>query len=131
MVPAERAYPHYQPQPELFDNLSANAGVWHYKIFLMLRTEGEPLLDFSKMTGLIIFPSFHTVLAILTVYAVKIRPVFLPVAILNAVVIVSTLPEGGHYLVDLLMGGAVSALGIMIILWEHSHYHCDQYVILP
>jgi membrane-associated phospholipid phosphatase len=43
------------------------------------------------------------------------RYVFVPVCILNAVVIVATLPEGGHHLVDLIGGALVAALTIAVV----------------
>ena len=68
------------------------------------------------MQGLVTFPSFHTSLAIITTYAVRgIRFVTLPVAILNGLVIVSTLPEGGHYLIDVIAGAIISIIAIVAI----------------
>ncbi len=121
LVPAGGAYPYYQPQRELFGGFSANAGMWHYETFSMFRTQANPLLDFGKMEGLVTFPSYHTVLAIITTYAVRgIRFIALPAAILNCIVIVSTLPEGGHFLVDVLAGAVVAGVGIALVRWEQS-----------
>jgi hypothetical protein len=121
LVPAAGAYAYYQPQRELFDGFSANAGMWHYETFSMLRTQTNAILDFRKIEGLVTFPSYHTVLAIITAYAVRgIRFFSLPAAILNGVVIVSTLPEGGHFLVDVLAGAVVAGGGIAIVHWEQS-----------
>ena len=123
IVPAAGAYAHYHPQRELFDGFSADAGMWHYETFVMLRTQATPLLDIGKMEGLVTFPSFHTVLAIIAVYAVRgMRFVALPAAILNGIVIVSTLPEGGHFLVDVLAGAIVAVLGIALVRWEQSDW---------
>ena len=123
LVPAAGAYAHYHPQRELFDGFSADAGMWHYETFVMLRTQATSVLDIGKMEGLVTFPSFHTVLAIITVYAVRgMRFVAVPAAILNGIVIVSTLPEGGHFLVDVLAGAIVAVLGIALVRWEQSDW---------
>jgi membrane-associated phospholipid phosphatase len=120
-VPAAGAYAHFRPPGELFDGFSANAGMWHYETLMRLRTQAEPLLDFGRMEGLVTFPSFHTVLAIITAYAFRgIRFLALPAAILNGIVVVSTLPEGGHFLVDVIAGAIIAVAGIALVRWEQA-----------
>jgi membrane-associated phospholipid phosphatase len=86
-----------------------------------LRSGPAAVLDFRKMEGLVTFPSFHTVLAIITAYAFRgFRLLALPALVLNGAVIVSTLPEGGHYLVDVLAGALIAAAGIALVRWERS-----------
>lgn len=62
------------------------------------------ILDISKRDGIITFPSFHAVLALLYTYACRDEKkiIFLPVLLLNALVIFSCLPIGNHYFVDIL-----------------------------
>ena len=67
-------------------------------------------LRYSEMIGLIAFPSFHTVLAIITMYgAWRLRAVGPLLVALNVVVLIAIPGDGGHYLVDL-FGGALVAL---------------------
>jgi membrane-associated phospholipid phosphatase len=121
LVPAAGAYAHFRPPRELFDGFSSNAGMWHYEALLRLRAEAAPVLDFGQMEGLVTFPSFHTVLAIITAYAFRgFRFLALPAVILNSVVIVSTLPEGGHHLVDVIAGAIIAVAGIALVRWERS-----------
>jgi membrane-associated phospholipid phosphatase len=121
LVPAAGAYPYYQPRRELFDGFSADAGMWHYEVFNLLRTAPSPVLKLEYMKGLVTFPSFHTALAIITAYAARDIPfIALPAAILNGIVIVSTLPEGGHFLVDVLAGAIIALVGIALARWKHS-----------
>ena len=121
LVPAAGAYPYYQPRRELFDRFSVDAGMWHYEVFILLRTEATPVLKFGYMKGLVTFPSFHTALAIITAYAARSIPfIALPAVILNGFVIVSTLPEGGHFLVDVLAGAIVALVGIALVRWKHA-----------
>lgn len=78
---------------------------------------------FHECTGLVTFPSFHTSLAIITAYAVRgIKFVATPVAILNGIVIISTLPEGGHYLIDLIAGAIISTIAIVAIRTRYLTY---------
>jgi membrane-associated phospholipid phosphatase len=115
-IPAAGAYAFYLPSREMFNHFSELAGMWHYQILLQLRTLPVPELDFSKVEGLVTFPSFHTVLAIITTYGTRDhRYLFIPVACLNAAVIVSTLPEGGHYLIDVIAGVAVAGASIALL----------------
>ena len=121
LVPAAGAYPYYQPRRELFDRFSGDAGMWHYEVFTLLRTEPAPVLKLEHMKGLVTFPSFHTSLAVITAYAARSIPfIALPAVILNGFVIVSTLPEGGHFLVDVLAGAIVALVGITLVRWRRS-----------
>jgi membrane-associated phospholipid phosphatase len=114
-VPAEGAYAFYLPPPEMFASFSPKAGMWHHEVFMSLRTSPTPVLEFAKAEGLVTFPSFHTTLAIITTYAVRgVRYVFAPVCALNAIVIVATLPEGGHHLIDLFAGALIAVVAIVV-----------------
>lgn len=68
--------------------------------------------------GLVTFPSFHTALAVIFAYSMRgIRYIALPVYALNAMLILATLPQGGHYLVDVVAGLAVAAMSIKSVSW--------------
>ncbi|MDJ1159486.1 phosphatase PAP2 family protein [Chelatococcus sp. SYSU_G07232] len=72
------------------------------------------MFDLRKVEGIVTFPPFHTVLAILTAYACRdVRPLFVAAVLLNALVIVSTLPEGGHHLVDIMAGALIAGVTII------------------
>jgi membrane-associated phospholipid phosphatase len=79
-----------------------------------LRHGSLPSLDIMLLKGVIAFPSFHAVLAILFTYAHRDSPIFLPVAAFNALMLLSIPSEGGHYLVDVLGGIAVGGLAILM-----------------
>lgn len=116
LVPADDGYAVYAPAPELYGSFSANAGMWRHDILMSLRASAEPVFEFAKAEGIVVFPSFHTTLAIITPYAVRgVRYLFLPVAALNAVVIVATVPEGGHHLIDLIGGALVAVAAILAV----------------
>ncbi|MGX5831690.1 phosphatase PAP2 family protein [Mesorhizobium sp. 43Arga] len=116
IFPAAGAYAFYKPAPELFSNLTAQAGMWHYSTLLSLRSGAPYELIVSNAEGLVTFPSFHTALGILVVYALRdIRPLFVAALIVNAIMIVSTLPEGGHHLVDVIVGAAIGLLSVAIV----------------
>jgi membrane-associated phospholipid phosphatase len=94
------------------------SGLWHHEAFMMLRT--DPVLDFAKISGVIQFPSYHTVLAVVTAYALRQTVFFWPVAALNLVVIFATLPEGGHHFADTLAGAAIALGSILALRSRHA-----------
>ena len=70
-VPAAGAYHYFEPGEQLFDNFTKHAGVWHLNALTMLRSRQGMDFVLDRIEGLVTFPSFHTVLAILTAYAVR------------------------------------------------------------
>ncbi|WP_394885856.1 phosphatase PAP2 family protein (plasmid) [Mesorhizobium sp. AaZ16] len=114
--PAVGAYAYFQPPPELYSNFSATPGMWHYAELEYLRS-GEPYrLLLTRTHGLVTFPSFHTALGMFVVYACRdFRILAFSVGVLNSVMVVGTIPEGGHHLVDVLVGGALALLVIGVV----------------
>ena len=109
IVPAAGAYVYYNPAPELFANLNPQAGLWHLEQFNALREGTLRVINLSAAEGLVTFPSFHTCLAIIVTWALRdFRIIFWAFAVLNALVIVSTLPEGGHHLIDVIAGALIA-----------------------
>jgi len=91
----------------------AHIGTGWMKTLMMIRNGEWAALDFSHIEGIISFPSFHTTLAILLVYAVRRHRWALAILVpLNMLLIVATLSVGGHYLVDLPAGAAVAVISI-------------------
>lgn len=111
--PAAGAYAHYVAEP---GNFTAAAGMWHYDELVALRS-GQPFVfSFEKTEGLTTFPSFHTALGIMLTYSVrKWRVLQIAIGIVNALMIVGTLPEGGHHLVDVIAGAAIGVASIVIV----------------
>jgi len=72
-------------------------------------------VDLRQLQGIISFPSFHTCLGLLFPYVVrKRRRVLLPVALLNAMMILSVPTEGGHFLIDVIAGAGVAVVAARI-----------------
>ena len=67
------------------------------------------------MQGIVTMPSYHTVMAVLLTYAFRgTGLVGYGIATLNAVMLISIPPIGGHYLVDVIAGAAL-ALGAIAV----------------
>lgn len=109
-VPAAGAYAYFQPPVADFTNFT-HAGFGHLNELMKIRG-GEPMsLLVTRAVGLVTFPSYHTALGIIVTYALRNKPLFAwPVGVLNAVMLVSTLPEGGHHLIDVIAGAAIGAV---------------------
>lgn len=89
------------------------AGRYHVEPLLALRDGGLRHIPLRNMEGLVTFPSFHTVLAILLAYGfARVSILMLPMLALNALVIVSTISIGGHYLADVVSGAALALAAI-------------------
>ncbi|WP_292468211.1 phosphatase PAP2 family protein [Mesorhizobium sp.] len=116
MVPAAGAYAYFQPLASDFSNFTAHAGVWHLAELMKIRS-GQPFsLLVTHAEGMVTFPSYHTALGIMITYALRRLPAIAwPVGALNAIMVVSTLPEGGHHLIDVVAGAAVGALSISAV----------------
>jgi PAP2 superfamily len=68
----------------------------------------------SAVSGIITFPSFHSALAVLFIYASRINARAFAVALpLNLLLLAATPVCGGHYLVDTIAGAGVSLLVIL------------------
>lgn len=92
-----------------------DAGVRQLKDFFALRDGRFAFFDLYKMEGIITFPSFHCVLAVLTAWALwPLRAIGPLMALVNTLVLVSTVPQGGHYLADIFGGVAVALAALAL-----------------
>ena len=88
---------------------------------LALRAGGPWHFDLWAMQGIVTMPSYHMVLAVLFTYAFRRTGlVGYGIATLNLVMLLSIPPIGGHYLVDMLAGGAL-ALGAIAVQRAPRH----------
>src|SRR5207237_10724371 len=78
-----------------------------------LRHGSLPSLDIMLLKGVIAFPSFHAVLAVLFTYTHRGSRIFRPIAAFNALMLLSIPSEGGHYLVDIIGGVVVGGVAIL------------------
>ncbi|MBI3838446.1 MAG: phosphatase PAP2 family protein [Planctomycetia bacterium] len=87
----------------------------HYEKILehldSLRHGGRTLITWRDAEGLITFPSFHTIWAVLLIAAFWRRGwIFYPVALTNVAVVISTVTTGMHYFADVIAGLVVCAV---------------------
>ena len=82
---------------------------------LLLRHGAAVSFTLSAMQGVISFPSYHTVLALLLIHAHRGQPTFAPVVVVNAVMLLAIPSEGVHYLADMIAGGAVAVVALAAV----------------
>ena len=65
-------------------------------------------MKIGETDGIVFFPSYHTILAVLFANMARGRRWFLPILLLNLLMIASVMSEGSHYGVDMLSGLALA-----------------------
>ncbi len=84
------------------------------EIVLRLRDGDLRVIDLAAIDGIISFPSLHAAVSVIVPFSLRWnRPLFWPIAMLDAVMLVSAVPSGNHYLVDVIGGVGVAALAIL------------------
>jgi hypothetical protein len=100
--------------------LMANAA--YARDLLELAANGPGRISPYEVKGLVAFPSFHTVLALLTAwYAWPLKWLRWPAIGLNALVIVAIPIQGGHHVIDIAGGLAVAVFAIAVTSWTSRH----------
>jgi membrane-associated phospholipid phosphatase len=120
LLPAAGAFAYFEPAPQLFDHFAGGREMWPFlDAFNSLRDGSLTKIDLSSIQGVVSFPSFHTMLGIITTYALRdTRALLIPAVMLNGTMIVATLPVGGHYLMDTLTGAAISIAAFHWLQYE-------------
>jgi hypothetical protein len=99
---------------------------------LALRAEGPWEFELLRMQGIIQMPSYHTILAILFTYAYRgTGTIGWGIAGLNAIMLPSIPPIGGHYLADMIAGGAIAVLFILGSRWRSMRFQTARELVRP
>jgi membrane-associated phospholipid phosphatase len=132
LLPSAGAFVHFDPPAALRRVVGADAGIWHLHHFEALRSGALRAIDPGAIEGLVTFPSFHTALAVITAWALWRTPYLaIPALALNALVIASTVPVGGHYFVDVLAGLAIAGAAVGALLWWRGGVRLGQWGVPP
>lgn len=95
----------------------------HLRHFYELR-DGKVLnFDIRDMQGIITFPSFHVVLAILLMNIFRGTRIFAFAILINLLMLISTPFYGGHYLIDMLAGCLIALFSIFIVSEKNRLTH--------
>jgi hypothetical protein len=86
-------------------------------LFLSLRTGSVHLLS-ADDKGIICFPSFHVLLAILSCMALcSIKALRIPAIIVASCIVISTLTTGWHYVADVIGGLTLTVIAVLVAKW--------------
>ncbi|MGX1787496.1 phosphatase PAP2 family protein [Bosea sp. NPDC055332] len=109
IVPAVGAYVHFRPDETVRSAISADAGVWHLAQFEALRAGTFTRFSLPATEGLITFPSFHTAAALCVPLALRGLGAVTALAwAVAGAIIISTIPIGGHHLIDVIVGAMMT-----------------------
>lgn len=108
LLPAAGGYVHYGMSS------GHGPGVSYLSDFYALRDGSMRAIDLSKLDGICQFPSFHTVVAVLSGWSLMKMPRWIgwPFAAYAAFVVFTTMPIGGHHFADVLAGGLITVAAI-------------------
>jgi hypothetical protein len=85
------------------------------QMYRALKTDEWYVLDLSSMNGLICFPSFHTILAVLAASALWPIPYLRwPAAVAAGLIVLATVTTGWHYLADVIGGLLIAAASVAV-----------------
>ncbi len=117
-LPAATAYEYFKPGAALYEKLSPVVGEGYMVDFFALRDGSMRELKIIGATGIVSFPSFHTILALLLIYVVRGCGLFSWVVGIWGLGIVATTPvDGSHYLTDVIGGVVLLAITIAAVRW--------------
>jgi hypothetical protein len=110
-APSFGAFSVYPPPPPMTLALDQS---YASELARLLR-DGPGMISPRDIKGLIGFPSYHAVLALLVIwYARKLRFLRWPAILLNTAVLLATPVQGGHHLVDVLAAFPVAAIVLFV-----------------
>lgn len=114
-TPALDAYTYFaighREMPGILSDTSWNAP----RILTGIRNGTIDTLGNSTMEGLISMPSFHAAGAVILAWGYgKVAWLRWPFLVLNLIMLVSAVPVGGHYLIDILAGLLVAVIAISV-----------------
>jgi hypothetical protein len=96
--------------------LPAGSGTYYVAAFRALHDGFDPWLDLRKLEGVVTFPSFHIDMALIVAWAWRRRGMMTWAATLWCVAVcISTIPIGGHYVIDL-AGGIMLWIGCVVVI---------------
>jgi hypothetical protein len=118
LFPSYGAFAHYFAEGVAVNDSGLAVNNAYAREMLALRNGDVKTIEVGKLIGLIAFPSFHTVIAALAIYATyPVRFAGKAFLALNVLVICSVPIDGGHHLIDVVAGLAVALAALKFAGW--------------
>jgi membrane-associated phospholipid phosphatase len=99
------------------NGLPYGAGTYSVAEFAHFYSGTELLVRREDLNGIVCFPSFHTVMALAILQGFANSPLKWAALLWSALTIVSTVPMGGHYVIDLAGGVLVWIVACRLATW--------------
>jgi membrane-associated phospholipid phosphatase len=118
-MPSLGGYLYYDMPHAMFPDI-LQAPAWRFMEAMGPARDGSlRILEESSLEGLINFPSFHAAAAVIYAWALwQVPYVRYPALVLNVLMFISSVPCGGHYIVDVIAGAAIAVSAI----WFANRY---------
>jgi hypothetical protein len=122
VVPTLGPYPYFGIPNSLLPAFADPRAGWDsVPQVLALRDGTLRILPLNDLRGLVSFPSFHTALALITLWAVlPMRFISVPLFAVNAALIFGAPSNGDHYFCDLLGGALIAFCAIGLVTGRHA-----------
>ena len=118
LIPAAGCYAYFGLTPADFPHINPSVPFLHMADFTGLRDGSDRLIDLATLKGIITFPSFHAALATLYGWAFwQNRALRWPGLAFEALVLLATPVDGGHYFADVAAGMLIASVS----LWFARH----------
>jgi hypothetical protein len=113
-TPAVANYAHLGLERSDFANLWPTCAFEHIRHLEAMRHATTHIVRLNDLEGLIIFPSFHAVAALLFTWALWPVPrLRWPIGLLDFLMLVATPVDGAHYAIDIVAGGAIAMISVL------------------
>jgi hypothetical protein len=99
---------------QLLEMIGYSYGADRGGLLTRLLQEGPGIITPKVITGVVGFPSYHIVMAMMVTWYIRGTLFLMPVLLVNLAMVPATLLHGGHHLVDLL-GGLVVFIGVALV----------------
>ena len=100
-----------QQKVQLVANAEYGEKMWRYA------TQGNLLITGSKMAGVVAFPSMHIVMTAMVLWFTRRTWMFYPLLVLNFLMPVAAVLQGGHHIMDLFGGFLVFFFSVKLANW--------------
>jgi hypothetical protein len=115
LMPSFGAMSIYRLPPAVARAVAASVDDTYGSALVAMLRNGPGFISPSDIRGLIGFPSYHAVLALIAIcYARSLPHLFWPLLALNILVLVATPVQGGHHLMDVLASFPIAALVVFL-----------------
>ncbi|MGI4747621.1 MAG: phosphatase PAP2 family protein [Janthinobacterium lividum] len=125
-APAIGAFTYYGVSPDILTMLPTGAGRFFLPVFQAYHSRTVNVIDVRHLEGVVEFPSFHAIMALMTAHALRdLRALSGLAWTWSSIILISTIPIGGHYVIDII-GGALIWAVITLSIHIRAIWHPDQ-----